>query len=41
MGVPHEELDEVLAQAAEDIPAAVVGIHNYWQQIQRSGGSAN
>jgi len=41
MGVPQEELDEVLAQAAEDIPAAVVGIHNYWQQIQRSGGSAN
>ena len=41
MGVPQEELDEVLAQAAEDIPTAVVGIHNYWQQIQRSGGSAN
>ena len=41
MGVPQEELDEVLAQAAKDIPTAVVGIYNYWQQIWRSGGSAN
>ena len=32
MGVPQEELDEVLAEAAEVIPETVAGIFNYWQR---------
>ena len=38
MGVPQEEMDEVLSQAAEDIPTAVVGIYNYWRQSSQSVG---
>jgi uncharacterized protein len=32
MGVPQEELDEVLAEAAEAIPETVAGIFDYWQR---------
>ena len=32
MGVSQEELDEVLAEAAEEIPKAVSGIFNFWQR---------
>jgi hypothetical protein len=31
MGIRQEELDATLAQAAEDIPAAVAGIYQFWQ----------
>ena len=34
MGVPQEELDAVLAEAAEAIPETVAGIFNYWQRKQ-------
>lgn len=30
MGIPQEELDKALAQAAEEIPNSVVGIHRFW-----------
>lgn len=30
MGIPQEELDQALAQAAEQIPASVIAIHNFW-----------
>ena len=32
MGVPQEELDGVLAEAAEAIPETVFGIYEYWQR---------
>jgi hypothetical protein len=32
MGIRHEDLDATLAHAAEDIPAAVVGIYSFWRQ---------
>lgn len=32
MGVPQDELDEVLAEAAEAIPETVAGIYEYWQR---------
>jgi hypothetical protein len=31
MGIRQEELDDTLAQAAEDIPDAVVGIYQFWR----------
>lgn len=31
MGIPQEELDEVLAEAADAIPDAVIDIFNYWR----------
>lgn len=30
MGVPQEELDKTLAEAAEQIPQSVVAIHRFW-----------
>lgn len=30
MGIPQEELDKTLAQAAEQIPQSVVAIHKFW-----------
>jgi len=30
MGIPQEELDETLAQAAEYIPKSVVAIYRFW-----------
>lgn len=30
LGIPQEELDQALAEAAEQIPDAVVGIHQFW-----------
>ena len=38
MGVPQEDLDEVLDQAAEDIPTAVAGIFDYWRNIRHGSG---
>ena len=38
MGVPQEDLDEVLDQAAKGIPAAVAGIFDYWRNL-RHGSS--
>jgi uncharacterized protein len=32
MGVPQEELDDVLDEAAGAIPETVAGIFNYWQR---------
>jgi uncharacterized protein len=31
MGIPQEELDQVLAEAADAIPDAVIDIFNYWR----------
>lgn len=33
MGIPQEELDETLAQAAEEIPKAVIDIHRFWEAM--------
>ena len=30
LGIPQEELDQSLAEAAEQIPDAIVGIHQFW-----------
>jgi uncharacterized protein len=30
LGVSHDELDQTLAEAAEEIPRCVVGIHQFW-----------
>ena len=30
MGIRQEELDDTLAQAAEDIPDAVAAIYHFW-----------
>ena len=32
MGIPHEELQQVLAEAADAIPEAVVEFFSYWRQ---------
>jgi len=32
LGIPQEKLDESLALAAQDIPSAIVGIHQFWGQ---------
>ena len=32
MGVPQEELDDVLDEAADAIPETVAGIFNFWQR---------
>ena len=31
LGIGQEDLDATLAQAAEDIPAAVAGIYQFWR----------
>lgn len=31
MGLPQEELDQVLDEAADAIPEAVIDIFNYWR----------
>ena len=31
MGIPQEELDQVLAEAADAIPDTVIDIFNYWR----------
>ncbi len=31
MGVPHEELQQVLAEAADAIPEAVAAIYQFWR----------
>ena len=31
MGIPHEELQQVLAEAADAIPEAVTGIFQFWR----------
>lgn len=31
VGIPHEELDQVLAEAADAIPDTVIDIFNYWK----------
>jgi hypothetical protein len=31
LGIRQEDLDATLAQAAEDIPDAVVGVYQFWQ----------
>ena len=33
MGIPQEELDEVLAEAADAIPDAVSEIYQYWRSL--------
>lgn len=30
MGIPQEDLDKTLAQAADELPKAIVGIHRFW-----------
>ena len=32
LGIPQEKLDASLAKAAEDIPSAIVGIHQFWSE---------
>ena len=32
MGIPQEELDQALADAAEAIPSSVASIHGFWRQ---------
>ena len=33
LGIPEEELDRTLAAAAEKIPESVVGIYQFWREI--------
>jgi hypothetical protein len=33
MGIRQEELDDTLAQAAEEIPTAIVGIYKFWRSF--------
>ena len=30
LGIPQEDLDQTLGEAAEQIPEAVVAIHRFW-----------
>ena len=31
LGVPREDLDEALKEAAEEIPSSIFGIHQFWE----------
>ena len=33
MGIPQEELDQVLAEAADAIPETVTGIFQFWRSV--------
>ena len=33
LGIPHVELDEVLAEAADAIPETVTGIFQFWRSV--------
>jgi uncharacterized protein len=33
MGIPHEQLQQVLGEAADAIPEAVTGIFQFWRSV--------
>ena len=33
MGIPHEELQQVLGEAADAIPKTVTGIFQFWRSL--------